>query len=97
MSSVCTGNEKEIVTLFLNIIRAKNFYETYGNLLNPDTLFPQDSPFSQPGEAPPQRNGTADSQAPAPSSVPFSGDFSSMLNKDQQETLRLLKSLFSNE
>lgn len=34
LSQVCTGDEKEIISLFLNLIRAKRFYETYGDLLN---------------------------------------------------------------
>lgn len=34
LSNVCTGDEKEIIGLFLNLIRAKRFYETYGDLLN---------------------------------------------------------------
>lgn len=34
LSQVCTGDEKEIIGLFLNLIRAKRFYETYGDLLN---------------------------------------------------------------
>lgn len=34
LSQVCTGDEKEIIGLFLSLIRAKRFYETYGDLLN---------------------------------------------------------------
>ena len=34
LSQVCTGDEKEIIGMFLNLIRAKRFYETYGDLLN---------------------------------------------------------------
>lgn len=33
LSQVCTGDEKEVVGMFLNIIRAKNFYDTYGDVL----------------------------------------------------------------
>ena len=33
LGKVCTGREKEILSMFLNIIRAKNFYETYGDIL----------------------------------------------------------------
>ena len=39
LSQVCTGDEKEIISMFLNLIRAKNFYETYGDLLNMGSLF----------------------------------------------------------
>ena len=34
LSKVCIGDEKEIIGMFLNLIRAKKFYETYGDLLN---------------------------------------------------------------
>lgn len=99
LSSVCTGNEKEIINMFLNIIRAKNFYETYGDLLNLGSLFSQGSPFTQPEDIPPANAEPADSPAPAPapSAFPFPGDLSSMLNSEQQETLNLLKTLFSTE
>lgn len=91
LSGVCTGNEKEIITMFLNIIRAKNFYETYGDLLNLGSLFSQDSDTAEPNreQTPPP--------APSPSGFPFSGDLSSMLNSEQQDTLNLLKNLFSTE
>lgn len=49
LSCVCTGGEKEIISMFLNLIRAKNFYETYGDLLNMSGLFSSEesgSPFS---------------------------------------------------
>lgn len=41
LTQVCTGNEREIVSMFLNIIRAKNFYDTYGDLLKMGGLFSQ--------------------------------------------------------
>lgn len=31
---VCTGKEKEIVSLLLNLLQAKSFYENYGDILN---------------------------------------------------------------
>lgn len=33
LSKVCTGDEKEVVGMFLNVIRAKTFYDTYGDVL----------------------------------------------------------------
>ena len=103
LTQVCTGDEREIINMFLNIIRAKNFYETYGDLLHmgslfsdgtPDfsTLFPSDTP-TEPESASPQTSAPEASS----SGVPFSGDLSSMLNSEQQETLNLLKNLFSND
>lgn len=76
LSQVCTGDEREIIHMFLNIIRAKNFYETYGDLLHMGSLFSDETPSS---------------------GFPFSGDPSSMLNNEQQDTLNLLKNLFSND
>lgn len=81
LSRVCTGSEQEVVNLFLNIIRAKNFYDTYGD------LFQMSSMFSGPEAEP----------ASSSSDTLFSGDLSSLLNNEQQETLNLLKNLFSNE
>ncbi len=34
LSSVCTGDEKELINTFLNLVHVKNFYDTYGDLLN---------------------------------------------------------------
>lgn len=34
LSKVCTGDGKEIISLFLNLIRAKKFYEQYGEIIN---------------------------------------------------------------
>ena len=96
LSSVCTGNEKEIITMFLNIIRAKNFYETYGDLLNLGSLFSQETPLTQPEDTPPVQTETAESSMSVSPAFPF-GDLSSMLSSEQQETLTLLKNLFSNE
>ena len=98
LSSVCTGDEKEIIQMFLNIIRAKNFYDTYGDLMNLGSLFSQDTPFSQQEEAPESpicKN--EQNESPISSGFPFSGDLTGMLSSEQQETLNLLKNLFSTE
>ena len=98
LTSVCTGDEKEIIQMFLNIIRAKNFYETYGDLMNLGSLFSQESPFTQSEEASaPPVHETEQAPEPAASGFPFSGDLTSMLNSEQQETLNLLKNLFSTD
>lgn len=81
LSKVCTGSEQEIVNLFLNIIRAKNFYDTYGDLFQMSSMFA----------------GTEPDTSPPASDNPSFGDLSSLLNSDQQETLNLLKNLFSTD
>lgn len=95
LSKVCTGDEKELVGMFLNLIRAKNFYDTYGDLLKSqftdmDGLGNLFSGFNMT----PQNSSTQNSDG---QKAPFSPDLSSMLNSEQQETLELLKSLFSDE
>jgi len=98
LSSVCTGDEKEIIQMFLNIIRAKNFYDTYGDLMNLGSLFSQESPFSQPETTPDSPvQEKAQSSPSASSGFPFPEDLTSMLNTEQQETLNLLKNLFSTD
>ncbi len=107
LTQVCTGDEREIINMFLNVIRAKNFYDTYGDLLNMGTLFgngtPDFSGFFSSG-APSEQESTPQPQAApeaaensAPSGFPIPGDLSSMLNSEQQETLNLLKNLFSDD
>lgn len=81
LSKVCTGKEQEIVNLFLNLIRAKNIYETYGDLFQMGSMFSEAEPST-----PPPASGTT-----------FSGDFSSMFSEEQQDTLNLLKNLLSAE
>ena len=44
LSKVCTGKEQEMVTLFLNLIRAKNIYETYGDLFQMGSMFSEAEP-----------------------------------------------------
>ncbi|MBO5353504.1 MAG: hypothetical protein J6A77_09420 [Lachnospiraceae bacterium] len=46
LSRICTGDEREIISMFLNVIRAKNFYDTYGDLLNMGGLFSQNTDSS---------------------------------------------------
>lgn len=81
LSKVCTGSEQEMINLLLNVLRAKNFYDTYGDLFQMSSLFSEPEP-----ELPPTSPGS-----------PFPEDLSSLLNSDQQETLNLLKNLFSTE
>lgn len=83
LATVCTGGEREIIGMFLNMIRVKNFYETYGDLMNMQL-------FSSP-EPSPEPSPDFCSEA----SSPFPSDLSSMLSDDQKETLNLLKNLFS--
>lgn len=90
LSRICTGDEKELIGMFLNLIRARNFYDMYGDLLK--------SQFADAGGLANLFSGFGSpSDAPLPSSPPVGGDLSSMLNNDQKETLELLKSLFSDE
>ena len=92
LSCVCTGGEREIIGMFLNMIRVKNFYETYGDLMNLSSLMsgvePQCQQTAPKTEAEPHTD---------PGGFPFSPDLTSMLSADQKETLDLLKSLFSSE
>ena len=88
LSSVCTGGEKELIDMFLNLIRARRFYETYGDLLK--------SQFTDTGGLSSLFSGLNgfggfDTYPSAPSNL------SSMLNEEQKETLELLKSLVSDE
>ncbi len=51
LSAVCTGDEKEIIGMFLNIIRIKNFYETYNDLTKMPMMFSPNfnhSPICEP-------------------------------------------------
>ena len=88
LSSVCTGGEKELIDMFLNLIRARKFYETYGDLLK--------SQFADSGGLSKLFSGLGgfggfDSFNSGPANL------SSMLNEEQKETLELLKSLVSDE
>lgn len=110
LSCVCTGGEKEIIGMFLSLIRAKNFYETYGDLLKMGNLFPsgddgtsfysgenQASDTSFPTQHDAECPFPPDNESTAPSGFPFPGDLTSMLSDDQKETLDLLKSLFAED
>lgn len=106
LSSVCTGDEKEVIGMFLNLIRAKNFYDTYGELLTSQLTDPNSlaglfsglgnlgNNFSGDGDPLSEKKIPDTNPANAPASVP---NLSGMLNDEQKETLELLKSLFSNE
>lgn len=94
---VCTGKEKEIVSLLLNLMQAKNFYENYGDILNTfmsadDFVNPFTSSPSQTPEKTSEDFSTAD-----PASVLAGADLSSMLSKEQNDTLTLLKNLLNAE
>ena len=98
LSCVCTGKEKEIVTLLLNLIQAKNLYENYGDILN--TFMSADgfnTPFtSQPSSAS-EKTASEDFSMPDMASFLSGGDLSSMFNKEQSDTLNLLKNLLDAE
>ena len=110
LSSVCTGDEKEMIDMFLNIVRVKNFYETYSDLLKMPMMFSPDANRSPMKNAPSETNkeetDTNFSEEdctqeqnlnPLPNIPFFPSDLTSMLNEEQKETLDLLKSLFSEE
>jgi len=84
LSTVCTGKEKEIIGLLLNLLRAKSFYENYGDILS---SFMSADDFPNPFSA---------QSSPAPD-LQSTNDFSSMFNKEQTDTLNLLKSLLDAE
>jgi len=84
LSTVCTGKEKEITGLLLNLLRAKNFYENYGDILG---SFMSADGFNNPFSS---------QQTPTPEPQD-TNDFASMLNKEQTDTLNLLKSLLDAE
>ena len=81
LSQVCTGKEKEIVNLLLQLMQAKSFYENYGDLLQGFM----------------SANKTDDHSTPDIASMMAEGDLSSMLNQEQTNTLNLLKSLLDEE
>lgn len=101
LSSVCTGDEKEIISMFLNIVRIKNFYETYSDLTKMPMMFSPD--FNSTSMSEPTSNELKESnlqtqeEATIPNIPFFPSDLTSMLNEEQKETLDLLKTLFSEE
>lgn len=101
LSAVCIGSEQEMISLFLNLVRAKNFYDTYGDLLkgqiaDADGLAGLFSSLGGFGGMSPSQQSAAESSA-VPAQTPFVPDLSGMLNAEQKETLDLLKSLFSED
>lgn len=98
LSKVCTGDEKEIINMFLNLIRAKNFYENYGDLMKMfmSSAAPQENP-PENAEAASPGNTPSGFSMPNMASLFAGGDFTGMLNEEQSETLNLLKSLFESE
>lgn len=84
LSGICTGKEKEIVILLLNLMQAKSFYENYGDVLS--TFMSADG-FSNPFASPP----------PPAAENTSAGDLSSMLSPEQADTLNLLKHLLDAE
>lgn len=104
LSRVSTGDGKELISLFLNLIRAKKMYEDYGDVFRslmtpaaPENPESQENPEPQENTRQPE-NATAPLQPP-PVSMPDIGSLhtlASMLNPEQLETLDLLKSLFSD-
>ena len=95
LSCVCTGSEKETINLLLNLLHAKNFYENYGDLLK--TFMSSDDSLCKP-ETPPADTTPADNfSMPNLASVMADGDLTSMLSKEQTDTLNLLKSLLEQE
>lgn len=97
LGKVCTGSEKELIQMFLGLIRAKNFYETYGDLMKSMMPSEGDSPFPFSFPFGPASTDSAAAPTHPQADSPFPSDLSSMLNKEQQETLDLLKSLFSDD
>ncbi len=98
LSCVCTGNEKETINLLLNLLHAKNFYENYGDLLK-TFMSPDDSPGKPETPAPPPAGTTSADNFSMPdiASMMAGGDLTSMLNKEQNDTLNLLKNLLESE
>lgn len=102
LSKVCSGKEKEIVTMLLNLIRAKSIYENYGDILDSfmssdtseDTREPQEPSSREP--AAPDESFSMPNMADM-ASLLSGGDLSSMLNKEQTDTLNLLKNLLDAE
>lgn len=98
LSNVCTGKEQEIIRMLLNLMQVKNMYENYGDIfssfLSPDS-FPDFSGFQTPPV--PDTPSQKECSTPDMASVLSGGDFSSMLSKEQSDTLNLLKNLLDAE
>lgn len=110
LSGICTGKELELVRMLLNILRAKSFYDTYGDALQmflssamPEDFMQTSTQEKTPNPENPQNpeehphtSGNA-SMPDAAVSALSSGNFSAMLSNEQKETLDFLKSLLENE
>ncbi len=107
LSCLCNGSEKETVGMFLNLIRARQFYDTYGELLNSGllsgldvgslfsgNLFFSDNSANVASSSP---EGTFKPPHGIPPEAPNFSGLMSMLNDEQKETLSLLKDLFSED
>lgn len=94
LSRICTGKEKEIINLLLSLLRAKSFYETYGDILNG---FMSTTGFTDAAESNSQPAKEEEFSMPDMASVLAGGGLTSMLNEEQTDTLNLLKSLLDAE
>lgn len=95
LSAVCTGKEKDIVSTLLNLMQAKSFYENYGDILKTFMSSDMSSDFS---DTPPTDIHSTDSfPMPDLTSLMADGDLTSLLSKDQTDTLNLLKNLLDEE
>ena len=92
LSCVCTGKEKDIINILLNLMQAKNFYENYGDILN---TFLSSDMFQNTSES--QSTPTDEQNMPDMASMFSGGGMSSMLNKEQADTINLLKNLLDAE
>lgn len=94
LSGVCTGREQEIVGMLQGLLRAKSFYETYGDILNG---FMSTTGFTDAAESNSQPAKEEEFSMPDMASVLAGGGLTSMLNEEQTDTLNLLKSLLDAE
>ena len=101
LSPVCTGKEKDIVNMLLNLLQAKSFYENYGDILGSFMSSEPGPDFS--GAAPEDAKPSDDFSMPDlgnmadMAAMMSGGDLSSMLSKEQSDTLNLLKNLLDEE
>lgn len=110
LSGICTGKELDLVRMLLNILRAKSFYDTYGDALQMflSSAMPEDfMQTSTQEKTPDPENPQNPEEHPHTSANAFmpdaavsalsGGNFASMLSSEQKETLDFLKSLLENE
>ena len=102
LAPVCTGKEKEIVGMLLNLMQAKSFYENYGDLFS-SLMSAEGAPdffakAPEPSPPPPADSTPSDGfSMPDMASLLAGGDLTSSLSKEQNDTLNLLKSLLDEE